>query len=193
MGSLDGYEVILMGDLNVDFSDQRDKNYVHMKHVCLSLNLRNLISSPTRITATTAKTLDVVLTNTEQCLITGGITEQVDFSDHAAVFCSIMRPENATRRPDNLESSVVVRSWPNGGQGNATTQMEEALARHMGTLTSSGINPMWNEWKTKFIAALDEVAPQGAVRKKKKGQALSLDDRGAFAPTAPAKITFQKN
>ena len=168
LGSLDGYEVILMGELNVDFSDQRDKNYVHMKHVCLSLNLRNLNSSPTRITATTAKTLDVVLTNIEQCLITGGITEQVDFSDHAAVFCSIMRPENATRRPDNLESSVVVRSWPNGGQGNATTQMEEALARHMGTLTSSGINPMWNEWKTKFIAALDEVAPQGAVRKKKR-------------------------
>ena len=66
-------------------------------------------------------------------------------------------------------------------------------ARHMGTLTSSGINPMWNEWKTKFIAALDEVAPQVAVRKKKKGQALSLDDTGAFAPTAPAKITFQKN
>ena len=163
-----------------------------MKHVCLSLNLRNLISSPTRITATTAKTLDVVLTNIEQYPITGGITEQVDFSDHAAVFCSLTRPETATRRPDNQESSVVVRSWPNGGQGNATTQMEEALARQMNTLTSSRINPMWNEWKTKFIAALDEVAPQCAVQKKKNGQALSLDDTGAFAPTAPTKITFQK-
>ena len=53
LGSLEGYEVILMGDLNADFSDQRDKNYVHMEHVCLSLNLRNLISSsPTRIRAT---------------------------------------------------------------------------------------------------------------------------------------------
>ena len=83
-GSLDGYEVILMGDLNVDFSDHQDKNYVHMKHVCLSMNLRNLISSPTRTTATTAKILDVVLTNIEQCSITGGRTEQVDFSDHAA-------------------------------------------------------------------------------------------------------------
>ena len=80
LGSLDGYEVILMGDLNVDFSDQRDKNYVHMKHVCLSLNLRNLISSPTRITAATAKTLDVVLTNIEQCLITGGILYSKKFS-----------------------------------------------------------------------------------------------------------------
>ena len=27
---------------------------------------------------------------------------------------------------------------------------------------------------------------------RKKGQALSLDDTGAFAPTAPTKITFQK-
>ena len=26
---------------------------------------------------------------------------------------------------------------------------------------------MWNEWKTKFIAALDGVAPQCAFRKKK--------------------------
>ena len=81
----------------------------------------------------------------------------------------MLRPETATLgRPENLESSVVVRSWPNGGQGNATTQLEEALARHMSTLTSSGIYPMWNEWKTKFIAALDEVAPQCAVRKKKR-------------------------
>ena len=114
------------------------------------------------------ETLDVVLTNIEQCSITGGITEQVEFSDHAAVFCSILRPETATRQPDNLESSVVVRSWPNGGQANATTQMEEALARHMSTLLSSGIIPMWNEWKTKYIAALDEVAPQCAVRKIKR-------------------------
>ena len=193
LGSLDGYEVILMGDLNVDFSDQRDKNYVHMKHVCLSLNLRNLISSPTRITATTAKTLDVVLTNIEQCLITGGVTEQVDFSDHAAVFCSIMRPETATRRPDNLESSVVVRSWPNGGQGNATTQMEEALARHMGTLTSSGINPMWNEWKTKFIAELDEVAPQGAVRKKKRDRRCPWMTQELLHLLHQQKSLFKKN
>ena len=137
-----------MGDLNVDFSDQQDKNYVHMKHVCLSMNLRNLISSPTRTTATTAKILD-------RCC----------FDEHRTVFdhrgynrtgawtsLIMLRPETATLgRPDNLESSVVVRSWPNGGQGNATTQLEEALARHMSTLTSSGINPMWNEWKQNLL------------------------------------------
>ena len=142
LGCLEGYEVILMGDLNVDTSDQRDKNYVHMKHVCLSLNLRNLISSPTRITATTAKTLDVLLTNIDQCSITNGITEQVDFSDHASIFCSLMRFEDATRGPKNLDTKTVVRCWSNGGHGTATTQMQEALDRHMSTLTSSGINPM---------------------------------------------------
>ena len=48
----------------------------------------------------------------------------------------LTRQDTVTRRPDNIESSVVVRFWPNGGQGNGTTRMKDAIARHMSNLTS---------------------------------------------------------
>ena len=71
---------------------------------------------------------------------------------------------------NSLESTSVLttRHWSNHGQGTDVVKMEEALARHMAALSSIGINSMWNEWKTKFIAALDDVAPRICITKKNK-------------------------
>ena len=40
------------------------------------------------------------------------------------------------------------------------SQLSVALQKHMGFLGSTGLNNMWIEWRNKFTAALDEVAPK---------------------------------
>ena len=104
----------------------------------------------------------------DTCSITDGKCDLVDFSDHALVSCSLKR--NGVSNSLESTSVFTTRHWSNHGQGTDVVRMEEALARHMAalTLSSIGINSMWNEWKTKFIAALDDVAPRICITKKNK-------------------------
>ena len=38
-------------------------------------------------------------------------------------------------------------------------QPARAIAKHMWVLKESGVDKMWNDWKVKFLAALDDIAP----------------------------------
>ena len=139
---------------------------VHTYKIIRLSCVRNLISAPTRVTPTSAKALDLVRTNIDQRSITDGKCDLVDFSDHALVSCSLKR--NGVSNSLESTSVLTTRHWSNHGQGTDVVRMEEALARHMAALSSIGINSMWNEWKTKFIAALDDVAPRICITKKSK-------------------------
>ena len=81
--ALQGQDIVLMIDLNVNTLDNSDSNFSHFKQFCLTLQLRNLVQAPTRITPTSSRCLDVILTNVDY--LTEGIVEHVEFSDHAMV------------------------------------------------------------------------------------------------------------
>ena len=115
--SLGRHEIIFMGDFNVDMLDKGDKNFTHMKNICLSLNLRNLISAPTRVTPTSAKALDLVLTNIDQRSIMDGKCDLVDFSDHALVSCSLKR-------------NGVSNSLESTSHGSHHETLEQSWTRH---------------------------------------------------------------
>ena len=55
--------IVLMGDLNVDALNKGDPHFRHLKSLQLSLQLHNVIQSPTRLTVSSAKCLDVILSN----------------------------------------------------------------------------------------------------------------------------------
>ena len=152
---LEGNDVILMGDLNVNTMDIADPNLQHLNSICTSLQLNNIIQSPTRITATTSKCLDLILTNNDLVSKLGKV-EHLDFSDHALVYSAAA---STIVRPVILHPRIFYRRhWKS--DVNLSMQLNEALNRNMSHLTASGtIDDMWQEWKTKFLAALDDVAP----------------------------------
>ena len=80
------YDVIILGDINIDVSIKnscvQSKTYLDL---LLGLGMKNLISKPTRITNTTATILDHIITNLPYDSLTSGILIS-DITDHLPVF-----------------------------------------------------------------------------------------------------------
>ena len=45
---------------------------------------------------------------------------------------------------------------------------ERALRRNMSSLSASGIESMWEEWRSKFTSALNEAVPLSVLKRSKK-------------------------
>ena len=60
-------EIVLLGDLNVDFLQPSSANFSHLKEaLLLPLSLSNLIAQPTGFAKNSHTSLDVVLTNCDK-------------------------------------------------------------------------------------------------------------------------------
>ena len=70
-----------MGDLNIDVKDHSSPNTLTYKKLLLSLDLRNLISIPTRVAESTETVIDHCVTNLPPTSIESGVIQD-DISDH---------------------------------------------------------------------------------------------------------------
>ena len=87
MEGLEGANIILVGDFNVDLLNTSDPNRKHLHSLCCQFNLLNIIDSPTRLSSTSAKCIDLILTNNNQVRHPKVIP--VHFSDHSLVLASL--------------------------------------------------------------------------------------------------------
>ena len=60
---IEGNDIIIMGDLNMDTLNKNDKTYQHLHSFCLALQLQGIVKYPTQITSCSSKCLDLILTN----------------------------------------------------------------------------------------------------------------------------------
>ena len=76
---------VLVGDFNVNFNDAHAVTPLH--HVLNQFNLRNHVTSPTRVTSSTATLLDLFLSTTP----IQGVCETIhlDISDHSAILARL--------------------------------------------------------------------------------------------------------
>lgn len=150
---LEGEEVVLMGDLNVDVLSSSDTNIVHLKATCTPLQLKNLVHAPTRLSSTSQKCLDVILSNITS--LNPAAVEHVDFSDHALVYSKIEQPLPTSEPRTFIVRRLTVDTGP---------LLHEALDRNnINNFSDQDVNTMWKEWNSKFHAALDAVAPSSVV------------------------------
>ena len=80
----EGEEILLLGDLNVDFLQPDSASFAHLKRsLLLPLDLTNLITEPTRFSKNGHSSFDVLLTNTGK--LHSGSLKDCDLSDHCLV------------------------------------------------------------------------------------------------------------
>ena len=65
-----------------------DRNFNYLQSICLSLQMKDIVQSPTRVTLTTSKCLDGILTNS--VLVCEALIKHLDFTDHAMVSSSLI-------------------------------------------------------------------------------------------------------
>ena len=78
--------MIIMGDLNCDFGKSPPNTYTNR---IISLNnlyqMVNLINESTRVTETSASTIDLILSNTPENIVSSGVSH-VGISDHSLIY-----------------------------------------------------------------------------------------------------------
>ena len=118
--------------------------------ICAPLQLSNMVSVPTRVSASSQKCIDPVLTNCSS--VSNVLVIHLDFSDHALVTAQLTLTVSANR-----QATCCSRRRMNA---RSLQRLPVALAqRSVHVLEANNVNAMWQEWRDKFLAALDDVAP----------------------------------
>ena len=159
---LEGSDIVLLGDLNVDTLDktQRHPQFSYLNRLNSSLQTKDIVCSPTRCTATSSKCLDVILTNVH-FFKKGAVMEDLDISDHALVHCCGHFPGRGGKYFKYAQAS---RNW----QQMNVAVFEQALDTQLQGLDTTEVNSMWTEWRNKFLAALDEAVPKKIIKNNRK-------------------------
>ena len=79
-----GKEVFIIGDLNIDILKKNQESRALM-NLCSSLNLTQLITSPTRVTSQSSTLIDVIMTTNTALVAESGVMEN-HISDHYLIY-----------------------------------------------------------------------------------------------------------
>ena len=82
------HDILLTGDFNINMADGR--NSIKIKDLCQEYGLSQLISDPTHFTETSQSTIDLILTNNCNDILTSGVGEPFldqNIRYHCPVFC----------------------------------------------------------------------------------------------------------
>jgi hypothetical protein len=82
-----GKEVFIIGDLNCDMLKDNQESRV-LASLCSSLNLTQLITSPTRVTPKSSTLIDVIMTTNTGLVAESGVVEN-HISDHYLIFTEL--------------------------------------------------------------------------------------------------------
>ena len=152
-------EMIIMGDLNCDFGKSPPDTYTNR---IISLNnlyqMVNLINEPTRVTETSASTIDLILSNTPENIVSSGVSH-VGISDHSLIY--------AIRKLVSPKSKSIMREvrdfkhFSDRDFDNDLSQVPWEIIT-----TFSDPNECWCVWKSFFTEILDAHAPLRYKRTK---------------------------
>ena len=92
VADLHKYEIVLVGDLNLDCSAPSNESYKKVNNLCSEFGLKNYIDKPTRSTLNTSSVLDIILTNIKNVNSYGVLNYNI--SDHNPVFIIKRRIHN---------------------------------------------------------------------------------------------------
>lgn len=82
--NVNNYEVLIMGDFNIDYKVKKNPPTTALKQIATIHELTQVIDKPTRITKNTEKTIDLAFTNMKYCTNSG--TLEYNISDHKPIY-----------------------------------------------------------------------------------------------------------
>jgi hypothetical protein len=157
-------ETYLLGDFNTNVSCQNNNA------LCKSLNsfmkmfgLLQLIDSHTRVTATSATTIDLVLVSDEDKVTQSGVIPCA-FSDHYVVFCT----RKLNRGQYNKHNVTQIRCMKNYDVNNFAEKLRNQ--DWFSVINCENANEAWCKFSCIFRNVIDEVAPVKEVRLKQRSQ-----------------------
>lgn len=114
-----GKEVFVVGDLNCNLLKSCPDGDRALKDVCSSLNLTQLVKSPTRITPQSSSLIDVIMASNTSLIVESGVVE-THIGDHYLIY-SVLK----LKVPKPPPTYVTARSYKQYDPGSFTDDLAQ--------------------------------------------------------------------
>ena len=155
-------EVYILGDFNINLLHKKTlrKNYPkYYTEFCSLHGLKQLITSPTRVTQNTSTLLDHVLTNSSDRTSQSG-TLEIGISDHMLTYCT--RKITHTKSFDH--KYIHIRSLKKYTEAKYIQALKDI--NFPDYTKSNSVDEAYDDFIAKLIGVIDEIAPSKKVRIK---------------------------
>ena len=162
----DNQEVYILGDLNINLinNQKHTPNGIKQYQEFGSLKgLKQLITSPTRVTENSSSLLDHVLTNFTDRVSQSGVVD-TGFSDHQLIYCT--RKVNRTKF--NTRKYIRTRSLKNCTQSLYLENLNEINFPDYSKFKD--INDAYSDFIGKVTSVIDQIASMKEIRVKNSSQ-----------------------
>ena len=155
--SAEGKEAILCGDFNCCFMSGKSDvlECKQLKLLFNSLNYKQQISSPTRITKDSKSLIDLIATNCPQNISHSGVVS-THLSDHELVYC--VQKLNWKKTPAQLKT---FRNYAKYDPTSFCKNLEDVEWKSSSIPEGQSISfdELWVHFKTSFVTVADRHAP----------------------------------
>ena len=125
--------------------------------------MKQIISSPTRITSNSSSLIDHVLTNASNMISSSGVID-IGISDHQMIYCT----RKLVRSRYNIHKNIRCRSFENY---DATSFVDILrLCNFPNYETYGDINHAYSDFIGKLTNSIDKVAPTKVIRPKSRSE-----------------------
>ena len=173
-------DIFILGDLNINTlcngMNLFDKNSNHFnenitlsplfkqyRELCVSFSMKQIISSPTRITSNSSSLIDHVLTNASNMISSSGVID-IGISDHQMIYCT----RKLVRSRFDIHKNIRCRSFENY---DATSFVDILrLCNFPNYETYGDINHAYSDFIGKLTNSIDKVAPTKVIRPKSRSE-----------------------
>ena len=150
-----GKSVLVVGDLNCDLLTSSYESRA-LNDFCSSLNMRQLITEPTRVTPTSESLIDVIMTSNSALATDSGVVE-THISAHYLVYAVLN-----FKAPKPLPNYVISRGYENYDSESFVNDLAQVLWYENALIDDAGEKV--EHFNDKFLEVLERHAP---VRKRK--------------------------
>ena len=159
----DNQEVYILGDLNINLINTQKSHIPNgikrYREFCSLHGLKQLITSPTRITENSSSLLDHVLTNSTDRVSQSGVVD-TSLSDHQLIYCT----RKISRIKFNAHKYIRIRSLKNYNQSLFLEKLNEINFPDYSKFET--VNDAYSDFVGKVTSVIDQIAPMKEIRVK---------------------------
>lgn len=161
--SVNNFNIICGGDLNINILENTSDT-ANFKRILSSTGFTNLISTPTRVTLTTASCLDLLITNVEPTVLHAG-TLASGISDHCPVFAAF---NNSVSKKKRQSEPVSLQHLSAAALQSFKHEISKCDWSHV-TLTTD-VNEAYSSFLETFLHVYNKHFPFKTLKQSKKSR-----------------------
>ena len=156
--------IILMGDLNYNYTFDESLSGNPLHQIEVLYNMRQLITSPTRVTLTTSTLIDVLFTNAHNSHVMTGVYD-TDLSDHCLIYTVFSK---SFVRKERAHKEIKFRNYRNFSPEEFRKELLENDSITNTDWPEHMLSEKWDKFKNVFLTVSNKCAPFETRRLKNR-------------------------